>query len=253
MTGYSASELMIVAAARALEGTHTVLVGVGLPNVACNLAKRTVAPGLELVYESGAYGSRPKRTPLSIGDPDLVSGATMIAPMADLFGYYLQGGRVDVAVLGTAQIDRYGNLNTTMIGEYPRPKVRLPGSGGACEMAIHARRTIIITRLERRVFVETLDFRTSPGYLEGGGGRADLGIPGGGPQVVVTDLAVFSFERSSGEMELHSVHPGVEAQEVMDRVGWDLRHPPSIDVTQPPSERELQVIREELDPQGLHR
>ena len=154
MTDRTFSEMMIVAAARALAGVRTVFVGVGLPNIACNLARRTVAPDLELIYESGVYGARPARLPLSIGDPTLISGATSVCSMADLFGLYLQGGRVEVAFLGGAQIDRLGNLNTTVIGDYAAPKVRLPGSGGACEIAINAQHVFIIMRLSRRSFVE---------------------------------------------------------------------------------------------------
>src|SRR5215212_9077498 len=158
---YTPSEMMIVAAARALGGVRTVFVGVGLPNIACNLARHTVAPQLELIYEAGVYGARPARLPLSIGDPTLVTGALSVVSMADLFGLYLQRGLVEAALLGGAQIDRYGNLNTTVIGDYAHPKTRLPGSGGACEIAIHARRVVIISRLSPRAFPERVDFITS--------------------------------------------------------------------------------------------
>src|SRR5918911_713558 len=153
---YTPSEMMIVAAARALAGVRTVFVGVGLPNIACNLARQTVAPQLELIYEAGVYGARPSRLPLSIGDPTLVSGAMSVVPMADLFGLYLQGGLVEAALLGGAQVDRFGNLNTTVIGDYSAPKVRLPGSGGACEIAINARKILVIMRQAKRSFVERL-------------------------------------------------------------------------------------------------
>src|SRR5258705_5712368 len=165
---YSASEMMIAVAARMLKGARTVFVGVGLPNIACNLARHTVAPQLELIYEAGVYGARHSRLPLSIGDPTLVSGATSVVSMADLFGLYLQGGLVEAALLGGAQVDRFGNLNTTVIGDYATPKVRLPGSGGACEIAINAQRSFMIMRLKRRAFVDKLDFFTSPGHLTGG-------------------------------------------------------------------------------------
>src|SRR6185369_5432139 len=184
---YTPSEMMIAAAARALGGVRTVFVGVGLPNIACNLARHTVAPQLELIYEAGVYGARPSRLPLSIGDPTLVSGATSVVSMADLLGLYLQGGLVEAALLGGAQVDRYGNLNTSVIGDYASPKVRLPGSGGACEIAINAQRIFYIMRLRKRAFVEKLDFCTSPGYLDGGDARQRLGMPGGGPKLVVTD------------------------------------------------------------------
>jgi len=252
MADYTPSEMMIVAAARALAGVRTVFVGVGLPNVACNLARRTVAPDLELIYESGVYGARPARLPLSIGDPTLVSGATSVCSMADLFGLYLQAGRVEVAFLGGAQIDRFGNLNTTVIGDYARPKVRLPGSGGACEIAINARRVFVIMRLSKRSFVERIDFVTSPGHLGGAGERAALGMPGGGPQWVVTDKCVFRFDEATQEMTLVSLHPGVELADVQAEVGWELKVSPDLRETGPPTVEELRLLREELDPQGMY-
>jgi glutaconate CoA-transferase subunit B len=253
---YTPSELMITSSARALAGEHIVFVGVGLPNIACNLARRTVAPELELVYESGVFGARPARLPLSIGDPTLVSGATLACPMPDLFMYYLQGGRIQVAFLGAAQIDRFGNLNTTVIGDYHRPKVRLPGSGGACEIAIHAQKIFLIMPLSRRAFVDRIDFYTSPGHLPGKG-RAAVGIPGAGPQLVVTDKAIFRFDDASGEMFLSSVHPGVTVEEVQAEVGWPLRigagkEEEMPETTEPPTSEELRMIREELDPGGAY-
>ncbi len=250
---YTASEMMIVAAARALAGARTVFVGVGLPNIACNLARRTIAPDLELIYEAGVYGARPARLPLSIGDPTLVTGATSVVSQADLFGLYLQGGLVDVALLGGAQIDRFGNLNTTVIGDYAHPRVRLPGSGGACEIAANARRTFIIMRLTRRAFVERLDFVTSPGHLEGGDSRERLGLPGAGPALVVTDLALFDFANPEREMQLIAVHPGVTIEQVRAAVGWNLRLAGDVTGTPPPALDELRVVREELDPQGIYR
>lgn len=250
--GCSPAEMMIVAAARALEGARTVFVGVGLPNIACNLAQRTVAPDLELIYESGVYGARPERLPLSIGDPTLVTGATAAIPMGDLFGFYLQGGRIDVALVGGAQIDRHGNLNTTVIGSYDAPKVRLPGSGGACEISINASALHCLMRLSRRSFVDRLDFVTTPGHLEGGDGRARLGMPGGGPAVVVTDRAVFDFEDPGREMRLVSVHAGTSPEDVQAEVGWPLVAAPDVGVTPPPTAEELAILRN-LDPDGLYR
>jgi glutaconate CoA-transferase subunit B len=244
--------MMIVAAARALAGTRTVFVGVGLPNVACNLARHTVAPDLELIYESGVYGARPARLPLSIGDPTLVSGAASVCSMADLFGLYLQGGRVEVAFLGGAQIDRFGNLNTTIIGEYDQPTVRLPGSGGACEIATNAQRVFVVMRLSRRSFVERVDFVTSPGHLGGAGERAGLGLPGRGPELVVTDRCVFTFDPDTGEVMLTSLHPGVTRDAVEAKVGWDLRAAPDLRETEPPSAAELHLLREKLDPDGMY-
>jgi glutaconate CoA-transferase subunit B len=247
MTEYTPTEMMITTSARSLAGKRMVFVGVGLPNIACNLAQRTVAPDLELVYESGVFSARPARLPLSIGDPTLISGAISVCSMSDLFMNYLQGGRIEVAFLGAAQIDRFGNLNTTVIGDYHQPKVRLPGSGGACEIAIHARKIFIISRLSRRTFVEKLDFRTSAGYLGGEPGRrGELGMPGKGPEVIVTDKAVFSFPPEGGEMFLSSIHPGVSVEEVQSEVSWPLSVAPRLETTTPPMPEELRIIREEL-------
>jgi glutaconate CoA-transferase subunit B len=245
--------MMIVTAARALAGIRTVFVGVGLPNSACNLARRTVAPDLELIYESGIYGAKPARLPLSIGDPTLITGATSVCSMADLFGLYLQGGRVQVAFLGGAQIDRFGNLNTTVIGDWEAPKVRLPGSGGACEIAINAQQVFVVMRLKRRAFVDELHFLTSPGHLGGGDARDKLDLPGAGPQLVVTDKCVFRFDEATREMTLESLHPGLNLAEVQAEVGWDLKVAPNLGETEPPSAEELRLLREELDVQGLYR
>ncbi len=250
---YTASEMMIVVAARVLKGVRTVFVGVGLPNIACNLARFTVAPDLELIYESGVYGARPERLPLSIGDPTLVSGALSVVSMADLFGLYLQGGLVEVALLGGAQIDRYGNLNSTVIGDYEKPKTRLPGSGGACEIATNAQRTFMIMRLKRRAFVEKLDFCTSPGHLNGGDSRARMGLRGAGPELVISDKAILDFANAEREMQLSALYPGVTAKDVQAEVGWPLRSADVIEAVAAPSVEELRLIREEVDPLGMYR
>jgi glutaconate CoA-transferase subunit B len=250
---YTDSEMMVVVAARVLKGARTVFVGVGLPNIACNLARYTVAPDLELIYESGVYGARPERLPLSIGDPTLVSGAVSVVSMADLFGLYLQRGLVEIALLGGAQIDRYGNLNTTVIGDYKKPKTRLPGSGGACEIAINAQRTFMIMRLKRRAFVDKLDFLTSPGHLSGGDSRARLGLPGGGPELVITDKAVLNFDNPQREMQLSELYPGVTTKDVQAEVGWPLRLNATIRETAAPTAEELHLIRDKVDPQGMYR
>lgn len=241
---YSPAELMVVAAARALAGVRTVFVGVGQPNLACNLARYTVAPDLELLYESGVYGAQPARQPLSIGDPTLVTGATSVVSMADLFGLYLQGGLVDVALLGGAQIDRYGNLNTTVIGSYTEPKVRLPGSGGACEIAINAGRVYIIMHLKKRAFVEKLDFLTSPGHLRGGTTTQQMGIPGRGPQLVITDKALFDFANGEREMQLVSLHPGVTIEAISAEMGWQVRVAETLSETAAPTVDELAIVRQ---------
>ncbi len=250
---YSPSELMIVSASRALTGSRVVFVGVGLPNIACNLARRDHSPELELVYESGIFGAHPARLPLSIGDPTLVSDATSAISMADLFMLYLQGGLVDVALLGGAQIDRYGNLNTTVIGDYANPKVRLPGSGGACEIAINAQKVLIIMRLTSRAFVERLDFMTSPGHLEGNGDRGRLGLPGNGPQLVITDRALFIFDSKTQEMTLSELAPDETIESIQREIGWPIRVADDFHMMTPPNDNELSLVREELDPQGLYR
>jgi len=250
---YTPSELMIVNASRALEGSHVVFVGVGLPNIACNLARRSHSPDMELVYESGVFGAHPARLPLSIGDPTLVSGATSVTSMTDLFMYYLQGGLVDVALLGGAQIDQYGNLNTTVISDYAKPKVRLPGSGGACEIAINAKKIFMIMRLKGRAFVERLDFLTSPGHLDGGDARQRAGLPGNGPELVITDRALFDFANPEREMTLIEIAPGETVASIQADVAWSLRVSPALKEMTPPQPAELEIIRQQLDPEGMYR
>jgi glutaconate CoA-transferase subunit B len=250
---YTPSELMIVNASRALLGSRVVFVGVGLPNIACNLAQRSHSPELELVYESGIFGAHPARLPLSIGDPTLISDATSVVSIADLFMLYLQGGLVDAALLGGAQIDRFGNLNTTVIGQYDVPKVRLPGSGGACEIAFNAGKTLIIMRLKRRAFVQRLDFVTSPGHLSGHDERQEKHIPGGGPELVITDRCTFNFDETSKEMTLLELAPGESVSSIEAEVGWPLQVSPNVQELKTPTEHELDLIRHELDPQGMYR
>jgi glutaconate CoA-transferase, subunit B len=252
---FTKSEMMIVAAARELAGQKVCFVGVGLPNIAVNLAKRTVAPDMELVYEAGVFGARPARLPLSIGDPTIVTGATAVTSMFELFTFYLQGGLIDVGFLGAAQIDRFGNINTTVIGDYDQPTTRLPGSGGACEIAINARQVFVIMRQSLRSFVESIDFRTSPGNLGGAENAATIrreqGWLGRGPSVVVTDLGIYHFD-DDGEMRLDSVHPGATLDEARATIGWDLRIAATLETTPPPTDDELRLIREELDPGGAY-
>ncbi|HEY7754005.1 MAG TPA: CoA-transferase [Steroidobacteraceae bacterium] len=232
--------MMIVAAARALAGARTVFVGVGLPNIACNLARRTVAADLELIYEAGVYGARPARLPLSIGDPTLVSGATSAVSQADLFGLYLQGGRVEVALLGGAQIDRHGNLNSTVIGPYDRPRTRLPGAGGATEIAAHAGQVFIVMKATPRSFVPKLDFQTSGGHFPG---RARSGAKGGGPSMVVTDVGILGPRGADGELALAATYPGVTVEEARTAVGWPLAVAPELDAIAPPTSTELEALR----------
>ncbi len=229
--------MMAVVAARELRDGEVVFVGIGLPNLACNLARRTHAPNLVLIYESGAVGAVPERLPVSIGDPALVTGSLMVCGMADVFQLFLQNGRIEVGLLGGAQVDRYGNINTTVIGPYERPKVRLPGSGGAAEIAIHARRTLIVAKLSPRAFPERVDFVTSPGQ------RVTR---------VITDKGVFERDEATGELVLSGLYPGVEASDVKNGVGWELRSRPRLDRLDPPAGVDLQLLREVLDPKGLY-
>jgi glutaconate CoA-transferase subunit B len=244
---------MAVAAARSIQDGEVVFVGIGLPNLAVNLAQRTHAPNIQMVYEAGVFGARPLRLPISIGDPCLVTGALQVLPVAETFLYYLQGGRIDVGFLSAAQVDRFGNLNTTVIGvDYAHPKVRLPGSGGATEIAWLASKTIIILTQTKNKFCEKLDFVTSVGFHEGGVSRAKLGAPGGGPKRVITDLGVYGFDPSLGEMVLEGIHPGVTMDEVRAGVSWPLQVAASCGSTEAPSDEELRILREDLDPDGIY-
>jgi len=243
---------MAVRAARELRDGEVVFVGIGLPNLACNLARATHAPNLVLIYESGAVGAVPDRLPVSIGDPALVTGSLGVATMADVFQFYLQGGRIEVGFLGGAQIDRYGNINSTVIGSYEHPKVRLPGSGGACEIAIHAKRVIIVAPLSPRTFPENVDFITSPGQNGKYGSREQLHLPGAGPVRVVTDMGILAPARSDGELELVAIYPGVDEKEARSRAGWPLRCAPNLEVLPPPTSEELRLLRDVLDPDHLY-
>jgi glutaconate CoA-transferase subunit B len=247
------SEIMALAAAREIRSGDVVFVGIGLPNLAVNLARRTHAPGVQLVYEAGVYGAEPARLPISIGDPSLVTGSVQVMPMAETFTYFLQGGRIDIGFLGAAQIDRFGNLNTTVIGDdYAHPKVRLPGAGGAAEIAWLAKKTVILLPQKRSKFPERLDFRTSVGFDEGGRSREALGAPGGGPKRVITNLGVYGFDETTREMVLEAIHPGVEVDEVRSEVSWELQVREPLRTTEEPSDDILRLIRDELDPKGIY-
>jgi len=242
---------MAAVAARELRDGEVVFVGIGLPNLACNLARATHAPNLVLIYESGAVGASPSRLPVSIGDPALVTGSLMVCGMADVFQLFLQNGQIKVGFLGGAQVDRYGNINTTVIGRYERPTVRLPGSGGAAEIAVHAQRTLIVAKLNPRAFPERVDFVTSPGQQCGGRGRRELGMPGAGPVKVITDKGVLEADATTGEMVLAALYPGVTADDVQKGVGWPLTRRPRLGAIAPPSATELRLLRDVLDPRGL--
>jgi glutaconate CoA-transferase subunit B len=248
---YTSSELMTINAARLLRDGDVVFVGVGLPNLACNLARRTHAPNLVMIYEAGVIGAQPVRLPLSIGDPTLVSGALSVCSMYDIFTLYLQRGNIDVGFMGGAQIDRFGNINATVIGDYNQPKVRLPGSGGSMEIAAWANRCYIITPHQKRRFPEQVDFRTSAGFLNGRTERDAARLRGGGPQAVVTNLCILEPD-DNGELTLTALHPGIEVEQARENTGWDLRVAPQLQITQPPSADELTILREDLDPQGIY-
>jgi glutaconate CoA-transferase, subunit B len=249
---YTPAEMMTAVAARELHDGEVVFVGIGLPNLACNLARATHAPNLVLIYESGAVGAVPERLPVSIGDPALVTGSLMVCSMADVFQSLLQNGRIEVGFLGGAQIDRYGNINTTVVGDYAHPTVRLPGSGGAAEIAIHAKRTVVISRLDRRAFPESVDFVTSPGHRTKGQTRRQLGMPGAGPTKVVTDKAILEPDPASGELMLSALYPGVDVAKVTAGIGWELSCAGRLSQVDPPTGRELDLLRQVLDPQRLY-
>lgn len=247
---YNTNELMVCQASRQLQDREVVFVGIGLPNMACNLARRMHAPNLVLLYESGAVGATPERLPVSIGDPALVTNSLSVCSMFDIFNYYLQGGLIDVGFLQGAQIDRFGNLNTTVVGDYFKPTVRLPGSGGACEISILAKKVFVIAPQTKRTFPKKVDFITSPGYVDGADGREKRSMPGQGPVMVITNLGCYDFEE--GEMILTSLHPGCTIDQVKDSLGWEVKIASKIDTTDPPHPEELRIIREELDPNHLY-
>ena len=251
MSEYTPTELMVIVAARELKDKESVLVGVGVPNLAANLAMKLQAPGLNMVYESGAVGSSPTRMPLSIGDPCLVTGAKSVCSMYEQFAYYLQGGRIDVGFLGGAQIDKYGNINSTIIGNYKAPKVRLPGSGGACDIASNVKKIIVITPHEKRRFVERVDFLTSPGFLDGKQKWKELKLQGGGPYAVITNLCTMKFDPVTGEMTLVSLHPGVTVDKVQENTPWKLKVADKLEQTPPPTDQELATLRA-LDPTRIY-
>lgn len=249
---FSSAELMVVNAARLLKDGDVVFVGVGQPNLACNLAKRTHAPNLVMIYEAGVIGAEPSRLPLSIGDPTLVSGSLSVVSMYDIFSTYLQRGNVDVGFLGGAQIDRFGNINATYIGgDYAHPKVRLPGSGGAQEIAAWANRCYIMTPHQKRRFPEKVDFLTSAGYIDGKGNREKAGLRGKGPVTVVTDLGMLEPDEN-GELILTALHPTKTAEQAIENTGWQLKIAPSLIITKNPSKKELTILHDELDPTGIY-
>lgn len=240
---WTAEEMMTVTAARALVGRTSCFVGIGLPSTAANLARRLHAPELVLVYESGAIGAKPSRLPLSIGDGELAETADAVVSVPEVFNYWLQPGRIDVGFLSAAQLDRYGNLNTTVIGDYARPRVRLPGAGGAPEIAASCREVFLMVRHSSRTFVERLDFITSVGHGDGPGARKRLGLPGAGPVLVVTDLGVLEPDAYTRELTLTRLHPGTDLAAARAATGWPLAVAEPLIETEPPTTEELSVLR----------
>jgi glutaconate CoA-transferase, subunit B len=243
-TDYSDDEMMTVAAARRLRDGAVCFVGIGLPSTAANLARRTHAPSLVLVYESGCLGSKPDRLPLSIGDGVLAEHADAVISVPEVFNYWLQPGRVDVGFLGAAQLDRYANINTTVIGgDYHNPKVRLPGAGGAPEIAASCREVVVVLRQSQRSFVSRVDFVTSVGFGDGPGARERLGLRGAGPRMVITDLGVLEPDPATCELTLTQVHPGVSVDDVRAATGWELAVSTEVATTEPPTADELTTLR----------
>ncbi|MDA8247718.1 MAG: CoA-transferase subunit beta [Rhodospirillales bacterium] len=251
MTEPSRDEFMAVAAAAEIGDDETAFIGTGLPMVAAYLAKATHAPRTRLVFESGIIDPSPKQLATGVGDYRLAYGATKVAGMRFALGL-LQRGRIDIAFLGTAEIDPYGNLNSTAIGGYPVPRVRLPGSGGANDMASMARRFVVICRQDPRRFVEKLNYVTSPGFLDGPGARARAGLPGGGPVRVITDLGVLGFDPATCRMRAEALFPGVDMATVQARTGFAIAAAPGLHEFPRPSEAQLRLLREHIDPDGIY-
>jgi glutaconate CoA-transferase subunit B len=241
---YTTSEMMTIAAARRLRDGAVCFVGIGLPSTAANLARLSHAPHAVLIYESGTIGAKPSVLPLSIGDGELATSADTVVSTPEVFRYYLQGGRIDVGFLGAAQIDRFANINTTVIGSYRKPKTRLPGAGGAPEIAALAGEVLIIMPQSARSFVKQLDFVTSVGFLDGGDARARAGLPGNGPVAVITDLCIFEPDPVTRELTVVSIHPGVERATLEAATGWPVRYFSRVSPTDLPNTRELSTLRD---------
>jgi len=244
VNGWTRDEMMTVVAARLLWDRCVCFVGIGLPSAACNLARLTHAPDIVLIYESGTIGTRPDVLPLSIGDGELAETAACVVPLPEIFNYYLQAGRVDVGFLGAAQVDRHANLNSTVIGAYDAPVTRLPGAGGAPEIAAHARQTFVMLKATPRSCVARLDFRTSAGFLDGGGARGRSGARGGGPRAVITDFGILTPHAETRELQLAALLPGATVDEARAAVGWPLSLAPQVETLAAPAAGELLALRD---------
>lgn len=247
--GYIKPELMACCGAREIRDRDVVIVGTGFPAMSANIAKELHAPNARLMQESGVYDAQPRRPALSVGDPALNPGAAMIGGLVEIMGLFLQAGHVDVGFLSGSQVDKYGNINTTVIGDYDNPKSRLPGSGGANPIGSLAKRILIIALHNTRRLAEKVDFITTPGYIDGPGARERWGLPPDtGPEVLITNKAVLRFDKSSGEAYLESYHPGSSVDDAVENTPWNLTVSDDVRETEPPTGEELRVIREVLDP-----
>ena len=241
---YTSDEMMTIAAARMVRNGTSLFVGIGLPSAAANLARLTHAPDTILIYESGTIGTKPNVLPLSIGDGELAETADTVVGIVEIFNYWLMGGKIGLGFLGAAQIDKYANINSTVIGPYDKPKVRLPGAGGAPAIAASCGEVLVTLRHSTKAFVEKLDFRTSGGHMEGGDSRAKMRLPGKGPSAVITDLGILTPDPETKELTLTSVHPGVTVEQVVAATGWPLKVAPTVGTTPSPTASELQVLRD---------
>ena len=246
MNSPTQTEIMTIVAARLLGSSLTCFVGIGIPSMAANLARLTHAPDVVLIYESGTIGAKPNVLPLSIGDGELADTADTVVSTPEIFAYWLQGGRVDIGFLGAAQVDKFANLNSTVIGDYQSPKVRLPGAGGAPEIAALAKETFIIINHDTRKLVERVDFITSAGYLDGGDARKKAGL-NGGPSMVITDLGVLVPEVGSKELIVSQLHPGVTRDQIQQATDWELRFADEVTETNAPTDMELNTLRALLE------
>jgi glutaconate CoA-transferase, subunit B len=241
---YTTNEIMTIAAARLLRNKAVCFVGIGLPSTAANLARLTHAPDIVLIYESGPIGAKPPVLPLSIGDGNLAETADTVVSTPEIFRYWLQGGRVDVGFLGAAQIDRFANINTTVIGDYKKPKTRLPGAGGAPEIASCAGEVVLVLKQSARAFVKKLDFVTSVGHLDGGDARSRLRLPGKGPVAVVTDLCLMEPDPATRELTVTELHPGIGKDQIVKSTEWEIRFAEKLKETAAPTTRELETLRD---------
>ncbi len=244
MSDFTPDEMMTIAASRALTNEDVCFVGIGAPSAACNVARLTHSPDITLIYESGTIGTAPDVLPLSIGDGELCNTALTTVGVPEMFRYWLQGGRITIGFLGAAQLDRFGNINTTVIGDYHAPKTRLPGGGGAPEIASHSQQVYLTCKQSKRAFVESIDFYTSFGHGEGGDHRQRLGIKTQGPTLLVTDMAVWRPDPETRAFKVHSLHQGVTREAMQDSVGWTVEYEEEVSETPVPSQLELEVLRD---------